>query len=455
MSQPPKEDPSPQRRSPVQRRRAHMDAQERAQWSSEPAFVFSMAAAAVGLGNLWRFPYMAGENGGGAFILAYLVAVLVVGLPLMMLEIASGRLAHGSTVGTFRGVTRAGTIYGWFIVALTAVISSYYLVITGWTMGYAVLSVASLPPTFPDFTNGLASLWWFLAVTALCAGILLRGMAAIERFSKVLIPLLIVVVVALVLRGVGGAGWSEAVDFLFTWNAEALGRADLWLYATGQAFFTLALGQGYLVTYGSYIPQRTHVPRASFIVLAVQVFVAIMAGLMLFPLVFAQGGDPGEGSQMAFVALPRAFADMAWGRFLAPVFFWLFFAAALSSCLAGLKVVVAAIAEEFRMSNRRAVLLTCAVMALLGTPSALSFSVVDLSVAGMPVLNLVDRIGGTNVVLVSTVIGAGLLCWSIAPARISRGLGSEARWFSLRVRVIGRAAPLIGLALWGWQVMSG
>lgn len=414
-----------------------------------------MAAAAVGLGNIWRFPYMAGENGGAAFILAYLVALLVFGLPLMMLEIVSGRLAHGSAVGTFRGVTRFGTFYGWSVVALTGVISSYYLVITGWTFGYAVWSLWGTAPRFSEFTQGYASVWCFLAVTALSATILIKGVAAIERLSKILIPVLIIVVLALVLRAVGGPGWDQATAFLFTWRADALARADIWFFATGQAFYTLALGQGYLVTYGSYIPQQTHVPRAALIVLAVQVFVALMAGLMLFPLIFAQGADPGEGSQMAFEVLPEAFAGMPWGAVLAPVFFWLFFAAALSSCLAGLKVVVAALAEERQMSNSAAVMAVCATMAVLGLPSALSFTPVDLRIAGQPFLNVVDRLGGTNVVLLSAVLGAGLLCWAITPRRIMHGLGSHARWWRFRILTMGRLAPVFGLALWGWYLAAG
>ncbi|TVS13545.1 MAG: sodium-dependent transporter, partial [Gammaproteobacteria bacterium] len=140
---------------------------QRAQWSSEPAFVFSMAAAAVGLGNLWRFPYMVGENGGGAFILAYLIALVTVAVPIMMLEVGAGRLAQGSVVGTFRHVNRLGTVYGWFVVLLTVAITSYYLVITGWTLGYAVSALQMAVEPFDEFTVGYNSLWYFFAVTIL------------------------------------------------------------------------------------------------------------------------------------------------------------------------------------------------------------------------------------------------------------------------------------------------
>src|SRR5690554_2973932 len=152
----------------------------RKQWSSEPAFVASMAAAAVGLGNLWRFPYIVGQNGGGAFLIAYLLALVVVVLPIMMLEVAAGRLAHANTVETYRRVNRFGAWYGWFVVLLTTAITSYYLVITGWTLGYAVDAVRGDLKVFEAFTGGYNSLWYFIAVTGLAAWVLLPALTAIE-----------------------------------------------------------------------------------------------------------------------------------------------------------------------------------------------------------------------------------------------------------------------------------
>lgn len=194
----------------------HLQAGTRGQWSSEPAFVFSMAAAAVGLGNLWRFPYMVGENGGGAFIVAYLAALALVALPIMMLEVAAGRLREGSVVTTYRGATRFGVVYGWLVVILTIVITSYYLVITGWTLGYAVDSLRMNLTEFDDFTAGYNSVWYFLAVTALAGAVLLRGVRAIEAFSKLLMPFLVLLIAALVGVAATMPGWGEAVVFMTT-----------------------------------------------------------------------------------------------------------------------------------------------------------------------------------------------------------------------------------------------
>jgi len=422
-------------------------AKSRGQWSSEPAFVFSMAAAAVGLGNLWRFPYMVGEHGGGAFILAYLMALFIICLPMMMLEVAAGRMAEGNIVHTFRKVHRFGPWYGWFVVGLTVLITSYYLVITGWTLGYTVDSLRDNVRPFSDFSEGYASVWFFLAIIVLASLFLIRGIAAIEQFSKFLMPALIAVVIGLVIIASRMDGWEDAKDFLLYVDFNAWRSTELWVMAFGQGFYTLALGQGYLVTYGSYIPRRAHVPRACLVVGVTETCIALLAGWMIFPFVFTYGLDPGEGSQLAFTTLPRVFEHMAWGLPVAVAFFSLFFLAAFSSSLAGLKVIVSAIAEEFRTTNTRAVLIVASLMLVLGLPSALSFTPVQLSMGGMPVLDWVDQMVGTRVVLFSGIFGAALFCWFVSPMRLRHALGATSRWWEWRVYMVGRWLPL-GVLLW-------
>ncbi len=413
-----------------------------------------MAAAAVGLGNLWRFPYMVGENGGGAFVLAYLLALVVVALPVMMLEVAAGRLAQGSVVGTYRQVHRFASAYGWLVVLLTTAITSYYLVITGWTLGYAVDAVRGAVVPFDDFSAGYASLWWFAAVTVLVTAVLVRGVGAIERLSKALMPVLLVVIVAMVVVGATTDGWDEARRFMLSADFARWREPGLWLFAFGQAFYSLAIGQGYLATYGSFIPQRTHVPRATLVVAGTETTIALLAGWMIFPFVFAFGFEPDAGSQLAFGTLPRVFDEMAAGPYLAVAFFGLFFAAAFSSCLAGMKVVVSALSDELRLGDLRAVLLVGALMLVLGTPSALSFTPLELSVMGMPFLDFMDQFGGTNVVVASGIIGAGLLCWFLPPARLAEALGARAAWWRWRIVLVGRSLPFLGAAFVVWSLLA-
>jgi neurotransmitter:Na+ symporter, NSS family len=421
--------------------------ESRKQWSSEPAFVASMAAAAVGLGNLWRFPYIMGENGGGAFVLAYLTALTVVVIPIMILEVAAGRLSKGSTVGTYRQVGRWGPIYGWFVVLVTVAITSYYLVITGWTLGYAVDSIRGDVREFEDFSTGYNSLWYFLAITLLAAIVLARGVAAIEKLSKLLMPALIIVILLLVYQASQTSGWEQAKGFFFQVDWSLLSSGQIWGVAFGQAFYTLAVGQGYLVTYGSFIPHKTHIPRACVIVAGLEIGVALLAGWMIFPFVFSFNMEPGQGSTLAFETLPRVFEQMPGGGWLAILFFGLFFSAAFTSSIAGLKVVIAAIAEEFKLSNTVAVALVAGAMLILGSASALSFTPLEWRIAGEPVLNVIDRAVGGEVIIFSGITGAALLCWLIPPHRMRTALGTRNRWWEWRIYLIGKYLPLFAL-LW-------
>lgn len=419
----------------------------RRQWSSEPAFIASMAAAAVGLGNLWRFPYILGANGGGAFLVAYFTALIVMVIPIMILEVAAGRLSQGSVVKTFRQVNRFGTVYGWFVVLVTVAITSYYLVITGWTLGYAVDAVRGDLRSFEAFKAGYNSLWYFLVVTVLACIFLVRGVGLIERLSKVLMPALVLVVVVLVIAASRTPGWSQALAFLFQVDWTRLADGRLWAFAFGQAFYSLAIGQGYLVTYGSFIPRKTHVPRACLIVAGTGASVSLLAGLMIFPFLFSFNLSPDEGSQLAFVTLPRVFEQVAGGAWLAVLFFGLFFAAAFSSSLAGLKVMIAAIAEEWRLGNVAAVIVVGAVMLLLGSASALSFTPLQWQIMGKPVLDVIDQVAGGNVIIFSGVLGAALFCWFIPPQTVRTVLGTANRWWEWRIYLVGRYLPIVVL-LW-------
>ena len=433
------------------RRRHEFVEESRHEWSSEPAFIASMAAAAVGLGNLWRFPYIMGENGGGAFVVAYLIALIVVVMPIMILEVAAGRLSKGSTVGTYRQVNRFGAGYGWFVVLVTTAITSYYLVVTGWTLGYTVDALRGEVRVFASFSAGFNSLWYFLGTTALAAAVLLRGVNAIEKLSKLLMPALLLVMLFLVWRASQMPGWAETRAFFFRVDWGRLLDGKLWGFAFGQAFYTLAIGQGYLVTYGSFIPRKTHLPRACVAVAAVETSVALLAGWMIFPFVFSFGMAADQGSALAFETLPRVFARQPGGGLLAVLFFGLFFMAAFSSSLAGLKVIVAAVAEEFRLRNAVAVLSTALLMAVLGSASALSFTPLALSIRGEPVLDAIDRVAGGDVIIFSGLTGAALLCWFIPPQRIRTVLGTANRWWEWRIYLIGRLLPLLVL---GWGVVT-
>lgn len=438
----------------VSREAVKQDEQPRALWSSERAFILSTAAAGVGLGNLWRFPTLAGENGGGAFLLAYAVAVILFAIPFAALEIAIGRHAHGSVIATFRRLGRFFVPIGIGIVLLTLVINSYYFVISGWTLGYAVEATIEAPPAFGDFTAGYASLWWLGATGTVVAGILAFGLSGIERAAQYLMPVLLAALLGIAVFALSNGSSNEALAFLFRPDTEQLSDLDVWRAAFGQAFFSMTIGQGYLITYGSYLPAHVNIPRSVAIVAGLNSGVAILAGLAIFPLVFAAGLNPGAGSQLAFETLPRAFEQMGGEAVLAPVFFWLLFLAALSSCLAGAKVVTAALREQWhRFGPVTTVLVGVSAIVVLGVPSALSYAAPGWTLGGSPVLDTVDRTLGSNGTILAALTSSLILGWRFSAARLRHQFGVREETASMLAWVV-RVMPIGLVALFGFGLFT-
>lgn len=275
---------------------------------------------------------------------------------------------------------------------------------------------------------------------------LLLGLSGIERFARVMMPLLVAVILGLAVFGLTNGGAGRTLAFLFSPDLGRLTAPEVWRAALGQAFYSLAIGQGYLITYGSYLPPRIHVVRSVFSIAAINATVAVLAGLAIFPLVFQAGLDPGAGSELAFTTLPKAFEAMGAGALLAPVFFWLFFLAAFSSCLGGAKVVTAALRETVdRLGARGAVLAGLGLITALGLPSALSYAAPGWSIGGRPVLDFVDRMIGTNGVIIATLATAAALSWSLSHGRWQRQLGARAPRLTTGLVWLARLAPA-GLA---------
>ncbi|MEX0930278.1 MAG: sodium-dependent transporter [Candidatus Paceibacterota bacterium] len=427
--------------------------EHRTQWSSERAFVYATIAAAVGLGNIWRFPYLAGENGGAAFVIAYLIAVFFLGLPLMMIELSAGRIERGSPVRTFRRIFRPAGWFGWLVVGLTLLIMSYYLVVTGWTLAYAIGSSSSngVKP-FSEFLSGYDSLYYFMIVAGLTALIVRIGIRAIELLSRLMMPFLAIVVLSITLYSLTLPGAGQAVMFLFNPDFAAFASPSLWLIAFGQAFYSLAVGQGYLITYGSFLPAKTKIPRATIFVALVETSFAIIAGLMIFPLVFTVGIDPAEGTRLAFEALPHAFSFISYGSLLAILFFWLFFLAAFSSCVAGMEVVKTAFKEEWRISSQHATFISFLLIFPLGTLAALSFSPLKLTLAGRPFLEVLDLFAANQIVVVCALVGGAIITWLLPRATLVDNLGTEwksSAWWTITViRYLPIAALILSLLTW-------
>ena len=426
-------------------------------WSSRAGFLLATIGAAVGLGNIWRFSSVLGTNGGGAYLVPYLLAAFTLAVPLLVLEFAVGRTLRTDVVSAFRSVGRAYTAAGWLVVGGVLLILSYYLVLTSWVLGFLLSWLVGSQPSFAAFTGGWLPVGYFVLVTVLTGGVVSLGVrGGIERLAKVVMPTVFVLLVALALYAVTFGGWGDAVTFLFTPDLSVLGDPGVWSAAVGQVFFSLSVGQGIMLTYGSYIDEGTDLVRSSLLITVCDISAALFAGLVIFPIVFSFGLEPTLGTELAFTTLPTAFASMGFGRLVAVAFFGLLFFAALSSAVALLEVGVAAATNTTRLNRTRATALLTAGVFVAGIPSALSYSPARLLVAGRPVLDIVDDSVGTYALPVSGFLIAVVFAWRADLGTIREELGRLyplVKYVIPPVLALVTLAKALGVAQPAWQLL--
>ena len=397
-------------------------------WSSRTAFILASIGSAVGIGNIWRFSSVVGQNGGGAYLVPYLMAVFAFALPLMMLELAVGRRLRGDVVTAFGRVQPRFRPLGWVVCAVVFSILSYYLVVTGWTLAYVGFSISGEGVEFADFTSTYRPIGYFIISALVMGGIVSLGIKdGIERATKLLIPFSFLLLLGLAafsstLEGFG-AGWR----YLFTPDFSVLADPLLWAAAFGQAFFSLSVGYGILLTYGDYLDDGVGILNSSLIITVADLSVAILAGLVIFPVVFTYGLEPAAGAELAFSTLPRAFEVMPYGTAFAVAFFALLFSAAITSAVSMLGVSAASVAAATGISRRRVSFALTAGVIALGLPSALSYSSAALDVWGVRVLDIMDEtVGGLGLVLTATLI-AVIFTWFMDGRGLSEEMGRGSR----------------------------
>ena len=361
----------------------------RAQWGSRIGFILAAAGSAVGLGNIWKFPYVTGENGGGVFILAYVVCVLVVGLPVMSAEILIGRATQKSPVSAFRELTHKGSfwmVFGWLGVFAAVSLLSYYSVIAGWAMHYAFLSIAgelatagveNVQSVFEGvLANGGLNLFWHFVFMLLTIGVVVGGVSkGLDRWSRILMPSLLAMLLALVVRVAFLPGFGEGLEFAFGIRPEEFGPASV-LAALGQAFFSLSIGMGTMITYGSYLRRDDDIMGSAIQISALDSLVAIMASIVIFPIIFSfQGLEPTQGPSLLFASIPTGMIQMPLASLLMSVFFVLLVFAALTSAISLLEVPVAVIMDELGWERKKAAMVLGTVIFVYGIPSALGGAV--------------------------------------------------------------------------------
>jgi len=389
-------------------------------WSSKTGFILAASGSAIGLGNIWRFPYMVGEGGGAAFVVIYLGFVFLLGAAVLLAELALGRHTYRNPVGAFKA-TAPGTL--WKLVGVIGVITgaavlSFYAVIAGWTVGYLIKTVTgSFSQTitaqesqaiFESFaSNPTASVGFlavFLAVTSI---VVWRGVSGgIERVSKTLMPVLLVLLIFLAIRSVTLSGAGAGLEFYLTPDFSRI-SAGTFPAALGQAFFSLSLGMGAMITYGSYVSKKINLVTSTGIICFFDTFIALLAGLIIFPALFHAGLSPSGGAGLVFQVLPTLFAELPAGQLFGAAFFLLLAIAALTSTIALLEVPVSYVIDEWGWSRGKAVATAAIATFLVGVPSALASGAVpffsDLPGALPDFLSLMNIIFGNYALTIGSL----------------------------------------------------
>ncbi|WP_227368661.1 sodium-dependent transporter [Halomonas sp. M20] len=376
-------------------------------WVGRWGFILAATGSAVGLGNIWKFPYMTGEYGGGAFVLVYLACILAIGIPIMMAEISFGRRGRGSPIDAIRrlaqesGRSRVWSLFGWMAMLCGFMILSFYVVVAGWSVSYlwkAVsggLSGSSVEEMAAIFGANNANPWnlgfWSTLVTLATMLIVGKGVQeGIEKSVRWMMPGMVLILGIMIAYGAFSGGFGDAVHFLFAFELGKLSSEGL-LAAMGQAFFTLSLASGAILTYGSYLPDDKSIARTTFSVALFDTLVALMAGLAIFPIIFASGMDPDSGPGLIFMSLPLAFQQMPLGTVLEIAFFVMLTLAALTSAISMIEATVAWLNQSKGISRIKASWGTGILLWIVSTLAMLSFNVgADWTLAGKHFFDWLD-----------------------------------------------------------------
>ena len=414
------------------------------QWSSTWGFLLAAVGFAVGMGNIWRFPYQLGENGGSAFLIIYLLCAFAIGLPLLITEISMGRRGGASASQSVVNVAiEAGRSTRWGVIGTLGtfcafVILSYYSVLSGWTLDYFVKAIsgafegADAALTSSMFAGLLANPWvlmfWNTVVHILIIIVIRQGIqSGLERAVKILMPALFGSIIVMVIYGVFAGDMVQTLKFLLEPDFSKITFGTL-MAAIGQAFFSIGIGMGSLIVFGAYMPKDFSIPRSSTYVILLDTGVAVLAGFAIFPLVFAYGLNPGGGPGLIFETLPLAFGQMPGGQLFGAIFFILLIAAALSSCLGLAEGVTNWLDEHLNIPRNRGVLWVSGTAWVLGIASILGFSVwkegwAELgllnflpSYRGLDIFDTFDTLAANNLLLIGGALSAIFFGWMVPKA---------------------------------------
>lgn len=440
-----------------------MAKESRINFSSKLAVVAAAAGSAVGLGNIWRFPYELGQYGGAAFLIVYILFVVVLGMPVMLSEFIIGRMGQTDAAGSFKKLAPGKK---WWLVGVMGVLASllimgFYAVVAGWTLEYIYQAIANrfagsntaeLTGVFVAFsTDTWRPVLWMILFMILTAGIIILGVKdGIEKSTKFLMPLLLVIIIALGIRAVTLPGGGEGLKFLFKPDFSKI-TSEVILSAMGQAFFSLSLGMGCMITYGSYISRKNHLSHTVIEVTSIDTLIAVLASVAIFPAVFSLGINPAQGPELVFITLPNVFAHMPGGYVWSILFFILLSVAALTSAISLLEVMVAYFVEEFKVKRTTATLWITVAILILGTVASLSFGIwKDVKVFGMTFFDLFDNVTSRVLMPVGGLLISVFAGWVLDKKKMREELSTRGKfpihYFNIYLFLVRYIAP-IGISL--------
>lgn len=423
----------------------------RGNWGGRIGFILAAAGSAVGLGNIWKFPYVVGRNGGGAFYLIYIAAVLFAGIPLMIAEIYIGHKTEKSPISAFKTL-QTGRIpfspVGFAGVLTGTLILSFYSVITGWIFHYFFLSLGgfsgsdeSIKGLFGELASSpWINIGWHSLVMLIVVLVIIKGVEkGIEKVSKILMPALGVLLIVLVVYSAFSSGFRQAVKFMFYPDFSQVTGHSM-LEALGTAFFTLSLGMGAMITYGSYIDKKGRVSylKTSLQIATIDTVIATMAGLIIFPIVFSNGLEADSGPSLIFKTLPVLFARIPGGRILAILFFLLVIFAAITSAISLLEVCVSSCVDEFKWSRMKSTIVFGVLIWLLGILSAVS----SLNINGKGFLDIFDGLTSHYLMPVGGLATIIIFAWAI-PTSVKESDFGKTKTFNVILFVTRFVTPVL------------
>ncbi len=383
---------------------------EREEWKSKTGFILASIGSAVGLGNIWRFPYIMNKAGGSGFLIPYIICVLLLGIPIMILEFATGRKFKSSIIKSFEKMGSSKFI-AIFPVLINFLTLCYYIVIVGWVLGFLIMTITNSSTEFSYFIKTLSPTFFTLmSILIITFTVFLGVEKGIERISKIFMPLFFIILIILLMISLSYPGSAEGIKKLFAPDFSKLKEAKTWLLAAGQALFSLSVGLGIMITYGSYLSKKENIPSSSVIVAFSDTLIALINGIIIFSIISTFNVEIEQGSRLAFDVLPKLFSRMESGFIVQLIFFLLLFIAGITSAISMNEVSISNLMDELNWDRKKSTIASF----LLLTPISL---IISLNYSGYlashkNLLEIFDHLFGTLFLILSTAIVCFVLSWN-------------------------------------------